>query len=349
MNLDDWSRIDAGGVGDSDVFDIIDGRPPEAVEQSSPLFYPVLDPDAPENKLAVSPWTKLWFSNMPPFVKVEDERQNPTTGGWPMLRFMDAVGHIADGVRSTVNDMYQGVWTDPATVPDRALPWLASVLGVPESQKNVNSAQLREALVNMVENGKAPVGTRTELANATKQFLTGSKVVSVRSAAEVPNFLTPTDDALVTAVGLASVRALFVGPQQPVSVPYPLESIWVNSATRTAMTWTGTAWAAHAGSAAQAGAVVDEREAGDMIRAHTIVVLVRSDQVPGGDLVKLADNIRSVGVVPVGHSLFILTAQPTWENFESQVAAAGGTWNDYERITKVWTDAESLGLGDFGA
>lgn len=528
ISQDDWARIDAGGVGDADAFDVIDGRPPEAAPSIGPLYYPALDPDAPENQLSISPWTKLWFSQLPTFVKVADQAQNTETGGWPMARFMDAVGHIADGVRSTVQEMYDGTWTNPATVPDRALPWLASVLGVPRSQKGVPLPQLREALVNMVEDGKAPVGTRTELANATKQFLTDSKVVSVRAAAEVPNYLTPTDEALVNAVGMASVRALFVGPQAPATetinrwtgTPYgspserlrygtvvaenlvhnstfqvdlagwstnayttqtrdtavketglasarlnptaaewywletyrtspaagehvvrariyveatrtvrlrvwqydggfsisgasqtltpgwqwiempftldsashrfrvslqggpgdpdptplwvdriyaarathaasghfdgdtpdsPAEHVWVDTDTRRAHTWdnTANAWVEHAASAAQAGAVVDEREAGDMLRAHTIVVLVRSDQVPGGDLVWLADSIRSVGVIPAGHSLYIITAQPTWETFDSRVDALGGSWSDYEEVTRVWTDVESLGLADF--
>lgn len=346
--MEDWTRIDAGGVGDSELHDIIDGRPPETTAARPALFYPVLDPDAPENLLGLSPWTKLWFSNMPTFVKVADEVQNPETGGWPMLRFMDASGHIADGVRSTIQEMYDGVWTDPATVPDRALRWLASVLGVPASQKNVPDVQLREALVNMVENGKSPVGTRAELANATKQFLTGTKNVSVRPAAGMANFLTPTDQALVTAVGMASVRGLYVGPQRPLVVPTPSESVWVDTTVSRARLWNGSSWAVHEPSAAQAEAVVAEREAGDILRAHTIVIVVRSDQVPGGDLVKLAADIRAIGVVPAGHSLYIITARATWDNAEAEIAAQGGTWDAYERATRIWTDDESLGLADFG-
>lgn len=349
MGMDSWARIDAGGVGDAELLDVIDGRPPELGQAQGPLFYPTLDPDAPENLLAIANWTKLWYSNFPEFVKEADQVQNITEGGWPLARFMDAIGHISDGVRSTVQDMYDGTWTNPATVPERALPWLASVLGVPRSQKGVPPAQLREALVNMVENGKSPVGTRTELANAAKQFLLDTKVVSVRSAVDAPNFLTPTDQALVTAVGLASVRALYVGPQPPLTVPFPSESIWVRTDTRTAHTWNGAGgWTQHAGSAAAAGAVVDEREAGDMLRAHTIVVVVRADQVPNGDLALLAERIRSVGVIPAGHSLFILTAQATWDNYQAEMDAAGGTWDDYEQRTRVWTDVESLGLSDLG-
>lgn len=518
----EWSTIDAGGVGTGESYDIVDGRPPEPILSVPFLFYPSLDPDAPENKLNdVSPFSKLWYSQLPTHMKEADQHQNAETGAWPMLRFMETIGHIADGVRSTVDDMYQGVWTHPSTVPDRGLLWLAALLGVPESQKNVSRPQLREALVDMVENGRKPVGTPAELAAAAKQFLTGNKRVSVYAAAQWPGFFTPTDEALIAAMGFGSVTALHVQPVAPLpavdnrwtgtphasiseqyrrgqfhaenlvwnpsfetnltgwttpnatlaqdtvvvetgtasgritpgtagwglteaarDVPgtgtlvaryrvrcdtaksvrarivsgtattygetialnagewtwvhvsadvtvgntyaisllnvgtdthvvyvdrvYAARSqyavggyfdgdgldsasteIWLDTDIAVAHTWDGNAWTAYAGVEVQAQAVIDERLAGDMLRAHTIVIVAAPNEIPNADLEAFAASMRSVGVVPGGHSLQVMTLQPNWDAADAAIDEMGGSWDAYERGTATWADDEALGLDDF--
>lgn len=182
----------------------------------SGLFYPQLDPGAPENLVPeVQPFSKLWYSGLPVFVREADQVQNLEAGGWPLLRFLDTAGRIADDVREVVQQMYSGVWTDPAQVPARGLRWLAAVLGVPSSQKQVPDAQLREALVDLTENGRPPSGTRVSIAAVAKQFLTGTKEIQVRPAAGIPSFMTAADQALVSAVGFTDTRGVAVSPQPP--------------------------------------------------------------------------------------------------------------------------------------
>lgn len=74
---------------------------------------------------------------------------------------------------------------------------------------------------------------------------------------------------------------------------------------------------------------------------HTIVVLVRASEVPGGDLAALAANIRAAGVVPAGHNLTAVNAVPTWDTW---LAAAGTTWDQVEGKARTWNDADSLGV-----
>lgn len=229
-NPSEWSRIDAGplrdtpytptavdpgGVEDAGA-DIIDANPP--VEDTSPiiLHYPQLDPGTPENKVrGISAFTKLAYSLLPEFMREADEQQNPESGGWPLLRLFDAWGHIGDRAREVTAELYSGTWTDPETVPDRGLLWLASLLGVPASQKNVPPAQLREALGNMIANGRPPVGTRSQIAAATRQFLTGTKQALVTPLTRQAPEPTPEDIALTQAMGLPGTPRVWVSPGPP--------------------------------------------------------------------------------------------------------------------------------------
>lgn len=347
----DWPVIDAGSPGSADTHDIIEGRPPEGGLDVPDLFYPHLDPDAPENKVNVTAWTKNWYFYLPMFMKEADQLQNPMDGGWPMLRWMDAVGHIADGIRATIQDMYDGKWTDPATVPDRAVPWLASVLGVPRSQKNIPGSQLRQVLRDMIENGRAPTGTRAELAAAAKQFLLGEKQAVVRPQVSLPRSLNTEDLALAAAMGyagrVAHVHVTTIAPK----LPGTQDDIWVNQSTGAVYTSDATAWTQYTAVdvTAERAAVVTAREAEAFKRAHTIVIIVRPDEVPDGDLAAFAANLRNVGVVPAGHDLVIVTAAATWDQYEAAMSAAGGTWDDYERVTATWQDQDALGLENLGA
>lgn len=254
--------LDGGGVvaEDETVYD--GGSPIEAaVDLERDLGYPQLDRDAPESQEDVTPFTLAMYSFLPSFVKEADQVTNVEDGGWPFLKFLDAAGHIPDGIRAKVADIASGRWTNPATVPEGSLRWLAALLGVPESQKAVPSHQLRQALIDLVDNGRPADGTRGQIAAAAKQFLVGTRTVSIR----------------------------------PGSAP------------------------------------------------HTIAVVAKPDEVRQGDLAALAEQIRSVGVVPAGHTLEIATVTASWDDFEAIVAQEGGTWDDWEKLAVVWTEEEAIG------
>lgn len=82
-------------------------------------------------------------------------------------------------------------------------------------------------------------------------------------------------------------------------------------------------------------------------RLHSIVVLVREDELPGADvdtpaaLADLVAKIRASGVVPAGHELTAQIAAPTWDQWET---AAGPDWDTRDAVARTWTDADSLGV-----
>ncbi|QWY81938.1 minor tail protein [Arthrobacter phage Sicarius2] len=75
--------------------------------------------------------------------------------------------------------------------------------------------------------------------------------------------------------------------------------------------------------------------------AHTIVLLVRSAEVPSGNLAALAANVRGTGVVPAGHNLIAVNAVATWDSF---MAAAGVTWDELDGKAKTWSQHDTLGV-----
>lgn len=73
----------------------------------------------------------------------------------------------------------------------------------------------------------------------------------------------------------------------------------------------------------------------------TIVLLVRSSEVPGSDLAALAANVRAAGVIPAGHNVIAVNAVATWDSF---MAAAGVTWDELDGKAKTWSEHDSLGV-----
>lgn len=74
---------------------------------------------------------------------------------------------------------------------------------------------------------------------------------------------------------------------------------------------------------------------------HTIVLLVRAAEVPGGDLAALAESVRSAGVIPAGHNVIAVNAVATWDSF---MAAAGVTWDEKDAKAKTWAQHDTLGV-----
>ncbi|ASR80661.1 tail protein [Arthrobacter phage Piccoletto] len=77
------------------------------------------------------------------------------------------------------------------------------------------------------------------------------------------------------------------------------------------------------------------------ITPHTIVLLVRTAEVPGGNLVTLANNVRATGVIPAGHNVIAQNAVATWDSF---MAAAGVSWNEKDQKAVTWAKHDTLGV-----
>jgi hypothetical protein len=80
---------------------------------------------------------------------------------------------------------------------------------------------------------------------------------------------------------------------------------------------------------------------------HTLIMLVREDELPGADvdtpaaLAALVAAVRATGVVPAGHQLIAQVATPSWDEW---MAAAGVTWTEREANARTWTESDSLGV-----
>lgn len=111
----------------------------------------------------IAQWTRDWWESLPEAVKSLDAVQNQEIGGYPMLRWMDGVGGLAGEIREVSDGLYNGVYTDPDTVPDKALPWLALMLGISPSQRGDSTAQLRQHIKTLVSVGRSALGTRASI------------------------------------------------------------------------------------------------------------------------------------------------------------------------------------------
>jgi hypothetical protein len=191
---------------------------------------------------------------------------NVISSKYPLLRFMEGIGQIAGQVRDLSDGLWGGEFLEPDNTPDDALRWVAQMMGVSKIIRDHPADDLRAYLVDLAENGRPASGTRRDIANAARAFLTGAK--------------------------------------QTVMVPHPS-------------------------------------------RLHSLVMLVRADELPGADtdlpaaLATLVAGVRASGVVPAGHELTAQTASPTWDQWET---AAGTSWTDREAAARTWTEADSLGV-----
>lgn len=211
-------------------------------------------------RVSVSEWTRRWWDMLPSSYRELDAVQNEGIGGFPLLRYMDGAGRIAGGVRDLSDNMWSGAFTDPATVPDYAIRWLAQMMGVPATQRDLPVETLRTYLLDLVAQGRPAAGNRQSIVLAAKRFLTGDRQTIVQPSPTVP---------------------------------------------------------------------------------HTIMVLVRADEVPGFNVQPIIDGIRAAGVVPAGHDLQVVLANATWDAWE---ASAGTTWTALEALAPTWAKADSLGI-----
>ena len=137
---------------------------------------------------------------------------------YPLLRFMDGVGHQAGFLDDQLAHMWDGGTFNPVTAPEQWLRFLGTIMGLPRTYMGrLTLAQLRSHLVAFAENGRPPIGSRRNIAEVAKQWLTGDTQVSVIPATQLPTWNGGEDKALLTAVkGASSSGKVIVSPTAPV-------------------------------------------------------------------------------------------------------------------------------------
>ena len=136
---------------------------------------------------------------------------------YPLLRFMDGVGHQAGFLDDQLAHMWDGDTFDPVTAPEQWLRFLGTIMGLPRTYMGrLTLPQLRSHLVAFAENGRPPIGSRRNIAEVAKQWLTGDKQVSVIPATQLPSWSGGEDKALLGAVkGGSSSGKVIVSPTAP--------------------------------------------------------------------------------------------------------------------------------------
>lgn len=190
----------------------------------------------------VEAWTRAWWDTLPTAYRDADARQNPEAGGYPLRRWMDGIGKIAGDVRAINDDLWDGVYTDPALVPDGApLRWLAQMLGAPAAQRSRTDAELRQYLVDLVGTGRAAVGTRQAIYEVAKHFLTGNRQVNVLPSATTPHrivLLVRADEVPGTLAELAdSVKASGAVPAGHDVIAQIVAPTWDQWSTAAGTSW----------------------------------------------------------------------------------------------------------------
>lgn len=192
----------------------------------------------------VHDWTRAWWRALPGAYRTADAAPN----SYPLLRYMDGAGRIAGQVRDVSDGLWGGASLDPRTMPDAALRWVAQLMGVSATVRNQPAADLRAYLVNLADNGRPESGTRGDIANAARKYLTGDQQVSVVPsssvlfriillvrAAEVPGADVNLTAALASLVD--SVRASGVMPAGHELAAQAVNPTWDDWTAAAGLTW----------------------------------------------------------------------------------------------------------------
>ncbi|QTF82131.1 hypothetical protein SEA_PRAIRIE_34 [Arthrobacter phage Prairie] len=190
----------------------------------------------------VEAWTRAWWDTLPTAYRDADARQNAESGGYPLRRWMDGIGKIAGDVRAINDDLWEGRYTDPATVPDGApLRWLGQMLGAPAQQRSRGDAALRQYLVDLVASGRTAVGTRQAIYEVAKHFLTGARQVNVVPSSTTPHrivLLVRADEVPGTLAELAAqVKASGAVPAGHDVIAQIVTASWDSWSAAAGTTW----------------------------------------------------------------------------------------------------------------
>ena len=104
-------------------------------------------------------------------------------------------------------------------------------------------------------------------------------------------------------------------------------------------------WAPHTEHKALGDQVIATAEAHAFTAAHTLIVLVRPDEVPQADVPAFQTFLNTSGAAPAGHQILAVPAAPTWAQWQAHV---GDTWATMHARAPRWVDHHSAGitLGD---
>ncbi|GAA4916073.1 phage tail protein [Nesterenkonia rhizosphaerae] len=196
----------------------------------------------PEDRADVNPWTRRWWESLPRHYRTADREQNPEIGGVPLLRFMDGVGEMAGRIRQISDDLYNGAYTDPVRVPDRALPWLAFLMGMEQGQRLQHPRILRQRLQALITAGRTRVGTRQVIAESAKEFMVEGAQARVTPHRTLPHTLVlhvRADDVLNDDVEnlAANVQSAGFVPAGHVVVINTVISTWDSWESAAGETW----------------------------------------------------------------------------------------------------------------
>lgn len=152
------------------------------------------------------------------FEELPDLASFTTLKPYPLLRFMDGVGHQVGFLDDQLAHMWDGETFDPVTAPEQWLRFLGTIMGLPRTYMGrLTLAQLRSHLVAFAENGRPPIGSRRNIAEVAKQWLTGDKQVSVIPATQLPSWNGGEDKAMLQAVkGSATSGKVLVSRTAPI-------------------------------------------------------------------------------------------------------------------------------------
>ena len=136
---------------------------------------------------------------------------------YPLLRFMDGVGHQAGFLDDQLAHMWDGETFNPVSAPEQWLRFLGTIMGLPRTYMGrLTLAQLRSHLVAFAENGRPPIGSRRNIAEVAKQWLSGDKQVSVVPATQLPTWNSGEDKQLLQAVkGSNASGNVWISPTAP--------------------------------------------------------------------------------------------------------------------------------------
>lgn len=155
------------------------------------------------------------------FEELPDLAAFTTLKPYPLLRFMDGIGHLAGFLDDELAHMWEGHTFDPVTAPNEWLRFLATMLGIPRRYlSQLTLPQLRSHLVAFMEQGRPPIGSRRAIAEIAKQWLTGDKQVTVIPAQMMRGWSTGDDQKLLTALGREPMKGRVI-----VSSTAPIPSI----------------------------------------------------------------------------------------------------------------------------
>lgn len=161
----------------------------------------------------------------------------------PLLRYMDGPGRVGGGFREKADALWDGKYTNPATVPEESLKWLAQMMGVSARLRTqLAPASLREYMVEVSSQGRKGIGTKTAIAETARAFLIGEQMVEIITDQAHPHtlfiLLNPADvpggdlDWIV-----AQVRAAGVVPAGHALVARAADTSWDEWAATAGAAW----------------------------------------------------------------------------------------------------------------